>query len=41
MPKLNDSERDEFLAEPGIIMNIATVDVDGAPLVTPIWYIYE
>lgn len=41
MPKLNDSERDEFLAEPGIIMNIATVDADGAPLVTPIWYIYE
>lgn len=41
MPKLNDTERDAFLAEPGIIMNIATVDAEGAPLVTPIWYIYE
>lgn len=41
MPKLTDVERDAFLAEPGIIMNIATVDADGAPLVTPIWFIYE
>lgn len=41
MPKLNDEERNEFLAEPGMIMNIATVGLDGAPLVTPIWFIYE
>lgn len=41
MPKLNDAERDAFLAEPGMIMNIATVDADGAPLVTPIWFIHE
>lgn len=41
MPKLKDSERDAFLAEPATIMNIATVDPDGAPLVTPIWYIHE
>ncbi|MCB1746725.1 MAG: pyridoxamine 5'-phosphate oxidase family protein [Gammaproteobacteria bacterium] len=41
MPKMNDAERDAFLAEPGIIMNIATVDAEGAPLVTPIWYIHE
>jgi nitroimidazol reductase NimA-like FMN-containing flavoprotein (pyridoxamine 5'-phosphate oxidase superfamily) len=41
MPKMNDAERDTFLAEPGIIMNIATVDATGAPLVTPIWYIHE
>ena len=34
MPKLNDAERDAFLAEPGVIMNIATVDESGAPLVT-------
>ena len=41
MPKLNDAERDAFLATPSMIMNIATVDHAGAPLVTPIWYIYE
>jgi hypothetical protein len=41
MPKMNDAERDQFLAEPGTIMNIATVDADGAPLVTPIWFIHE
>ena len=41
MPKLSTNERDDFLAEPGTIMNIATVDSDGAPLVTPIWYVYE
>ncbi len=41
MPKLSESERDRFLDEPGMIMNIATVDADGAPLVTPIWYIHE
>ena len=41
MPKMSSSEREEFLAVTGIIMNIATVDSDGAPLVTPIWFIYE
>ncbi len=41
MPRLNESERDRFLDEPGMIMNIATVDADGAPLVTPIWYIHD
>ena len=41
MPKLSDAERDEFLAVPGTIMNIATVGSDGAPLVTPIWFVYE
>ena len=41
MPKLNQQERDEFLAATGLIMNIATVGADGAPLVTPIWYVHE
>ena len=41
MPKLSDAERDEFLAVPGTIMNIATVGSDGAPLVTPIWFVHE
>ncbi|HIK84969.1 MAG: pyridoxamine 5'-phosphate oxidase family protein [Myxococcales bacterium] len=41
MPKLEDAERDAFLAERGVIMHIATVASDGAPLVTPIWFIFE
>lgn len=41
MPKLKPSERDQFLAEPGMMMTIATVDSDGAPLVTPIWFVHE
>jgi PPOX class probable F420-dependent enzyme len=42
MPKLRDAERDEFLrSTPGMIMNIATVDASGAPLVTPIWFVFE
>lgn len=41
MPKLTDTERDAFLANSNLIMNIATVEADGAPLVTPIWFIHE
>jgi hypothetical protein len=41
MPKLNLTERDAFLSEPGFIMDIATLDADGGPSVAPIWFIYE
>jgi len=41
MPKLSQDERDGFLGEPGFMMDIATVDAAGAPLVTPIWYVHE
>jgi PPOX class probable F420-dependent enzyme len=41
MPKLQVAERDAFLAEPGFMMDIATLEADGAPLVTPIWFVYE
>lgn len=41
MPKLTNTERDTFLEEPGYIMNIGTVDGDGLPLVTPIWFVFE
>ncbi|MFP6781771.1 MAG: pyridoxamine 5'-phosphate oxidase family protein, partial [Gammaproteobacteria bacterium] len=41
MPKLQPAERDLFLNEPGFMMDIATLDADGAPLVTPIWFVYE
>lgn len=41
MPRLEDTERDAFLVQSGVIMHIATVDEGGAPLVTPIWFIFE
>lgn len=41
MPKLTQVERDTFLAEPGFMMDIATVDATGAPLATPIWFVFE
>jgi PPOX class probable F420-dependent enzyme len=41
MPVMTTSERDAFLAEHGVLLKIATVRPDGAPLVTPIWFLYE
>ena len=41
MPKLTLTDRDAFLAEPGFIMDIATIDSNGAPLATPTWFVYE
>ena len=41
MPQLSRSERDAFLAEPGVLMRVAVVRADGSPLVTPIWFLYE
>jgi nitroimidazol reductase NimA-like FMN-containing flavoprotein (pyridoxamine 5'-phosphate oxidase superfamily) len=39
MPKLTDQERDAFLAEPGHLVRIATVDADGFPRNVPLWFI--
>ena len=41
MPPLSPSEQESFLDEPGVLMRIGTVLVDGAPLVTPIWFLCE
>ena len=41
MPKLSDTELHQFLQEPGLLMDIATLDSDGWPAVCPIWYIFE
>ena len=41
MPPLTRQERDAFLAERGVLMRVATVDADGAPAVTPIWFAHE
>ncbi len=41
MPVMSDAERDAFLAEPGILMRVATVDSGGKPLVVPIWFVHH
>ena len=41
MPALDPTERDDFLAEPGVVMRVAVVRADGSPLVTPIWFVHE
>ena len=41
MPVLSIAEREAFLNEPGILCRIATIKADGAPHVTPVWFIYE
>ena len=39
MPKLTETEIDTFLAEPGHLVRIATVDADGMPRNVPLWFI--
>ncbi|GAB4324235.1 MAG: hypothetical protein Kow0010_06010 [Dehalococcoidia bacterium] len=41
MPPLSAAEREAFLNQPGILCRIATLRPDGAPTVTPAWFIYE
>jgi len=41
MPPLTAAEQDAFLSAPGVLLRIATVDADGHPHVTPIWFIHE
>jgi nitroimidazol reductase NimA-like FMN-containing flavoprotein (pyridoxamine 5'-phosphate oxidase superfamily) len=41
MPKMTESEVDTFLGEAGHLLRLATTDDAGAPLVVPIWFIYE
>lgn len=41
MPVLSRGERDGFLNEPGVLMRVAVVRENGAPLVTPIWFLFE
>lgn len=41
MPKLTAHERDEFLSTPGVLMRVGVTSADGAPLVTPVWFLYE
>lgn len=41
MPKMTAAEQSAFLDEPGILMRIAVVRDNGAPLVTPIWFMHR
>jgi nitroimidazol reductase NimA-like FMN-containing flavoprotein (pyridoxamine 5'-phosphate oxidase superfamily) len=41
MPKLTTDEQETFLAEPGHLARIATVNAEGIPLVVPVWFIAE
>jgi PPOX class probable F420-dependent enzyme len=41
VPQLSPAEREAFLAQPGILCRIATIKPDGAPHVTPVWFIHD
>ena len=41
MPVLAKEEMEGFLLDPGILMRIGVNRVDGFPIVTPIWFIYQ
>lgn len=41
MPPLLPAERQAFLDQPGILCRIATLRPDGAPTVTPAWFIHD
>ncbi len=41
MPPLTPAETAEFLQTRRVLMRIATVDREGNPHVTPIWFVYE
>jgi nitroimidazol reductase NimA-like FMN-containing flavoprotein (pyridoxamine 5'-phosphate oxidase superfamily) len=41
VPKLTDEEIESFLAEPGHLVRVATVDDDGMPRNVPIWFIHH
>ena len=41
MPGLTDDELTAFLDEPGHLLRLGTVGVDGIPRVVPIWFIHR
>lgn len=41
MPVLTAAERTAFLNERRVVMRIACVKPDGAPYVTPVWFLYQ
>lgn len=41
MPALSAAARDAFLQEPRVLCRVATIDPEGAPHVTPVWFVVE
>jgi nitroimidazol reductase NimA-like FMN-containing flavoprotein (pyridoxamine 5'-phosphate oxidase superfamily) len=41
MPRMTTTEIETFLDEPGHLLRIATVDAEGHPSVTPVWFVHE
>jgi PPOX class probable F420-dependent enzyme len=41
MPQLSGAEVDAFLAEPGHLLRLGSIDADGHPRVVPIWFIRQ
>lgn len=41
MPALSQTEMAEFLAEPGHLLRLASVDEDGMPRVVPTWFLFN
>lgn len=41
MPKLSDSELASFLEEPGHLLRLATIDADGMPRISPVWFVFD
>ena len=41
MPRLTPSELADFLAEPGHLLRIATIDHDGTPRLSPVWCTHQ
>ncbi|HLZ69357.1 MAG TPA: pyridoxamine 5'-phosphate oxidase family protein [Dehalococcoidia bacterium] len=41
MPRLSTSELNAFLAEPGHLVRIGSIDADGMPRVAPAWFLHR
>lgn len=41
MPKLSTDELATFLDEPGHLLRLATVDSDGMPRLSPVWFLFK
>ncbi len=41
MPGLSAADVDAFLAEPGHLVRLATVDAEGWPRVVPLWFVHD
>jgi PPOX class probable F420-dependent enzyme len=41
VPRLSPTELSAFLAEPGHLLRLATVDDDGMPRLVPVWFLHQ